>query len=196
MRAPDHNFVAYSDAQWQQIDGLLAELGLADVDQSMPWWHFAIYHTAPTRTGLEQLARDTVEASQLRLVTAKQQLQEERERLAVLEQAFAALEVFDDTNYGIRARAALGDVIKRVQRRIDWLETQGDQRKESAHKQWRDEFWHTLAHLAKSISAAADRRVRAQHVREFIIACSAPVFPGETNDDAVAYFLKKGKTTR
>jgi hypothetical protein len=187
--------LAYSDKQWQAIEGIFARAGV-DADFMLRGF---------MRRRLEVVALFFLQPRSSR--SPKQQADEMRKRLAAFKRALAMLNNDDnfawEHYYGDedvdwssrrvlqreRASKELTELISWIQKRVNQLKSMGRGSKHNARKRhisfWREltHLWHEFVHDAGSLPH--------KHLLRFLFACSQPVFPEATNDAKLTAFIER-----
>jgi hypothetical protein len=176
----------YSDTEWRKIKTSLAsvrvELDETMIDLELPDVGQALER--PLRDALQGLAWYYSAVSRLgEPLTPKQQAAELRKGLTTLKVALDAIGSDADT---MRPADAL---VARVQQRHDELAVMGSRSHNNARKT-HIKYWRQLTLLWRTIPAN-NRRRRHKDLHQFLLACSAPVFPTATTDKALIAFIER-----
>jgi hypothetical protein len=139
-------------------------------------------------------ARDTLEESgipyeRLKALTREMEAVCDLPRLLRLDKSLLCQG--SDEMADIAALAAADRVLQRraavVRQHRDALLAEGSRSADNA-RQLRTTFWIVLANWIRV--AGRGRRLRENHMRNILSACSSPVFPDETTESALSYFTK------
>jgi hypothetical protein len=176
VRAPD-------DAAWQKIRGCLAPLVDADA---------VMVGERPLREELAEIAR--IFSTPFKRSTPKQKAKRQRETLATVE---ALLGKFNYTSMGMaytsEAREELGALAVKLRTQIEKLDAEGSSSRGNALMEERNEYLVELVHVwYMAIMPAAARPRRRKDLIEFLVTCTAPLFP-KTTDKAISTFLDRRK---
>jgi hypothetical protein len=179
VRAPDQDFVAYSDEEWAKIRSSLATLSI-DVDTVM-------VGERPLHEELVEIAR--IFSTPFKRLTPKQKAKRQRETLATIEALLGKLNfssmgmAFIDS---VAAREELEALAVKLRAQIAKLDAAGSSRGDNARKGTRNEYWEECAQLLEAI---APRPVKPKELIRFLLACS----PFPTTNSAVAMFVYRRK---
>jgi hypothetical protein len=191
MRAPDERFVRYTDAQWWQVEIILARIDILGTD--------AVSHL---REELEHTARFYLACARAKLHrrTPKQRAQKLRDALAEIEAVRRRFEHSrilhpDDMAWcapelAREACATLAELATVLKRNLDAVANADSRSSSNAGKGLRDGYWGQLAQLWGRIAGAQPRKLKV----DFLLACSAPVFQ-DTSVKAINHFFDKQPKT-
>jgi hypothetical protein len=192
VRAPDQDFVAYSDEEWQEIKSSLA--AFVDADTVM-------IGERRLRDELSGIAADWIAVSHGDFPTSKQ-------RADRLGKALKAIETLrGKLNFHLLGRVAKSDAARaahevltaladEVQTQRDALATAGSRSSTNAAQAMRNLYLGQLERLwKKAIVSAATRRLLRKEKAGFLLACASPPFP-TTTESAIENYLDRRPQTR
>jgi hypothetical protein len=188
VRAPDQDFVAYSDEEWAKIRSSLATLSI-DVDTVM-------VGERPLHEELVEIAR--IFSTPFKRLTPKQKAKRQRETLATIEALLGKLNfssmgmAFIDS---VAAREELEALAVKLRTQIEKLDAEGSSSRGNALMDERNEYLVELRHVWDTAIVPAAARHRRKDLIRFLLACASPLFP-KTTDKAIENYLDRRPQTR